>query len=146
MGKPGGDDQVEARLVLEDKLAAAALLVHKPRPKFFPPRRAEDLEENDLGMAEVVGGTGAAQRDHVAQAAVLGPGYGKVTCMVFSGFLSFFLGFTDSLVQLQERSRLLAVGYGRKSAASGRWDVLGSRVRGQDPSRGGVHEVWVGES
>jgi hypothetical protein len=35
--------------------------------------------------------------------------------------LSFFLGFTDSLVQLQERSRLLAVGYGRKSAASGQW-------------------------
>ena len=65
-------------------------------------------------------------------------------------FFFFFLGFTDSLVQLQERSRLLAVGYGRKSAASGQWDmVLGSRVRGQDPSGvggvlGGVVLVWVG--
>ena len=39
-----------------------------------------------------------------------------------------------------ERSRLWAVGYGRKSAASGQWCmVLGSGVRGQDPSGvGGV--------
>ena len=51
---------------------------------------------------------------------------------------SFFLGFTDSLVQLGERSRLLAVGYG-KVRGSGQWGVvLGSGVRGQDPSRGGV--------
>ena len=60
--------------------------------------------------------------------------------------LSFFLGFTDSLVQLEERSRLLAVLYGGKSAASGQWcTILGSGVCGQDPSRvggvlgGGVH-------
>ena len=71
-------------------------------------------------------------------------------CLGLNPTLFFLLSMVYRLTcSAMERSRLLAVLYGRKSAASGQWcTVLGSGVRGQDPSGGGVLGgvvlLWVG--